>query len=148
VGLVISDRRPERRGRGQETVVDGIALGIAQAAALAPGVSRSGATLAAARWRGFTRDHAAFLASAVALPVIAGASALKASGLRSTPPPPGLRGPMAAGVGASFVSTLVSQRLVPQLVRGRPLWPYAAYRLGLAGLVAVRLAAGRDDHAS
>jgi undecaprenyl-diphosphatase len=145
VGLVICDRRPERRGRGQETVVDGIALGIAQAAALAPGVSRSGATQAAARWRGFTRDHAAFLASGVALPVIAGATALKAARLRSKQRPPGLRRPMAAGVAASFVSTLVSQRLIPQLVRGRPLWPYAAYRLGLAGLVAVKLAASQTD---
>ena len=47
---------------------------------------------------------------------------------------------MAAGVGASFVSTLASQRLIGLVERDRALWPYAAYRLGLATAVAVRMA--------
>ncbi|MGA9371185.1 MAG: undecaprenyl-diphosphate phosphatase, partial [Solirubrobacterales bacterium] len=42
--MVIADRRPQVRNRGRATAMDGLALGFAQAAALAPGVSRNGAT--------------------------------------------------------------------------------------------------------
>ncbi len=63
---------------------DGLALGVAQAAALAPGVSRNGATLAAARWRRFSRDQANLLSRTVALPIIVGATAAQG---RSPRPP-------------------------------------------------------------
>jgi hypothetical protein len=46
---------------------------------------------------------------------------------------------MAAGVAASFASTLASQRLIGLVERDRALWPYAAYRLTLATVVAVRM---------
>jgi hypothetical protein len=39
------------------------------------------------------------------------------------------------GVGASFVSTLASQRLIGLVERDRALWPYAAYRVALAAVV-------------
>jgi hypothetical protein len=53
---------------------------------------------------------------------------------------------LATGAAAAFVSTLGAARLVP---RDRPLAPYAAYRLGLAGLVIRRLwkDRGRARHA-
>jgi len=86
--MVLADRRPQRRGRGEATTLDGLALGIAQAAALAPGVSRNGATLAAARWRCFTREQANLLSRTVALPIIVGAAVLKGARLhgRGTDP--------------------------------------------------------------
>ena len=56
VAMALADRRPQLRGPGDAAAVDGLALGLAQAAALAPGVSRNGATLAAARGRRFTRS--------------------------------------------------------------------------------------------
>ena len=43
--MLVADRRPQLRGRGEATAADGLALGLAQAAALAPGVSRNGVTL-------------------------------------------------------------------------------------------------------
>ena len=61
---------------------DGLALGLAQASALIPGVSRNGATLSAARARGFTRASAQTLSWEVGLPVILGASLLKGLRLR------------------------------------------------------------------
>ena len=60
---------------------DGLALGLAQALALIPGVSRSGATLAAARARGFSRQDADQLSWTVGLPVIAGATMLQGTRL-------------------------------------------------------------------
>ncbi len=66
-------------GRIQEdaTARDGLALGLAQAAALIPGVSRNGATLTAARARGFARADAQALSWHAGLPVILGASLLE-----------------------------------------------------------------------
>ncbi len=73
--MLLADTRPQERGPGDAGVADGLALGIAQATALVPGVSRNGATLTAARARRFTREHANLLSRTVALPVIVGATA-------------------------------------------------------------------------
>jgi undecaprenyl-diphosphatase len=137
--MLAADRLPQERGGGGATPVDGLALGVAQAAALVPGVSRNGATLAAARFRGFTREQANLLSRTVALPVIAGAAALKGHRLRRRGVPPGLGRALAVGVGASFASTLASQRLIALVESDRALWPYAAYRVGLAAIVVRRL---------
>lgn len=137
--MLIADTRPQRRGRGEATPTDGLALGVAQAAALAPGVSRNGITLAAARWRGFSRDQANLLSRTIALPIIVGATALKGGRLARRGTSPRLRRSLALGVAASFASTLASQRLIGLVERDRALWPYAAYRAALAGAVLVKL---------
>jgi len=142
-GMVLADRRPQVRDRGDATALDGLALGIAQAAALAPGVSRNGATLTAARWRGFTREHANMLSRTVALPVIVGAAVLKGIRLRGRGIPAGERGAFAAGTATSFASTLGSQTLIRLVERDSALWPYATYRTGLAATVLSRLWRGR-----
>jgi undecaprenyl-diphosphatase len=139
VAMALADRRPQKRGPGDAGPVDGLALGLAQAAALAPGVSRNGATLAAARCRRFTREQANFLSRTVALPVIVGAVALKGERLRRRGVSRRLRRSLALGTAASFASTLLSQKLIRVVERDRALWPYAAYRVGLAAVVAARL---------
>jgi undecaprenyl-diphosphatase len=141
IAMVIADRRPQKRGPGDATAADGLALGVAQAAALMPGVSRNGATLVAARCRRFSREHANLLSRTVALPVIVGAAMLKGVRLRRRGVAPQLRAAIATGVAASFVSTLASQRLIDLVERDRALWPYAAYRLALATAVAAKLRA-------
>jgi undecaprenyl-diphosphatase len=142
LAMLAADRKPQRRGRGDATPMDGLALGIAQAAALAPGVSRNGVTLAAARWRRFSRDQANLLSRTIALPIIVGATALKGTRLVRRGSTPELRRSLAVGVSASFASTLASQRLIQLVERDRALWPYAVYRLGLAGIVFWRLQQG------
>ncbi|MGH2974179.1 MAG: undecaprenyl-diphosphate phosphatase [Solirubrobacterales bacterium] len=137
--MLVADGRPQLRGRGEAGAADGLALGIAQAAALAPGISRNGITLAAARWRRFSRDQANLLSRTIALPIIVGATVLKGARLRRRGTPPGLRRAMALGVSASFVSTLASQRLINLVERDRALWPYAAYRASLAAAVLAKL---------
>ncbi len=137
--MLVADARPQHRGRGEATGADGLALGIAQATALAPGVSRNGVTLAAARWRGFSRDQANLLSRTIALPIIVGATALKGMRLRKRGTSPALRRSMAIGAGASFASTLASQRLIGLVERDRALWPYAVYRAALAVVVLAKL---------
>jgi undecaprenyl-diphosphatase len=139
LAMALADRCPQERGPGDAGAIDGLALGLAQAAALAPGISRNGATLAASRWRGFTREHANLLSRTVALPVIAGATLLKGVRLRRRGLEPGLGRAMGAGIAVSFASTLASQKLIALVERDRALWPYAAYRAGMAGAVLVRL---------
>lgn len=56
---------------------DSLVVGLAQAIALVPGVSRSGITIAAGMWQGLTRAEAARFAFLLSAPIIAGAGGLK-----------------------------------------------------------------------
>lgn len=138
--MVLADRCPQGRGRGDAQPVDGLALGIAQAAALMPGVSRNGATLTAARLRGFSRDQANLLSRTVALPVILGAVALKGSRLAGRGISRKQKKWLAVGVATSFASTLASNGLIGIVERDRALLPYAAYRIAFGLLILGRLA--------
>jgi len=135
--MVAADRRPRRRGAGEARPLDGFVIGCAQAAALAPGVSRNGSTLAAARWRGFGRAHANLLSRTVALPVITAAAVRKADALRRRrrSVDPALARAATVGVGVAFASTLASQGLIRFVERDRALWPYAVYRTALACVI-------------
>lgn len=141
VAMAVADRQPVSPQRSGEdpSARDGLALGIAQALALAPGVSRNGATLTAARALGYERRDAQALSWRVGLPVILGASALEGARL--------LRGgrqgrmpPLVLGGAAAFASTRASVRLLGgHSTRGRRLSGYSIYRCVLGGLVVVRL---------
>jgi undecaprenyl-diphosphatase len=132
--LVAADRRPGGRRARDARMADALCLGLAQAAALWPGVSRNGATLAAARARGFDRPEASRLSWEVALPVLLGATALKGVRLAGSPRRADAHGPLAVGAGAAFVSTLAAARAIG-FERRSPLWPWAAWRAGLAAAV-------------
>lgn len=133
--------RPHRERRQEDAGPwDGLALGLAQAAALIPGVSRNGATLTAARARGFARGDAVALSWHAALPVILGASTLKAWRLRRRGVSAGARPALAAGAASAFVSTLASARLLRRpRVSERPLLPYSVYRCAIAAVTLGRL---------
>jgi len=137
--MAYADRAPQSRHHEEAGSVDALWLGAAQACALIPGVSRNGATLAAARLREFTREDANRLSRHVALPVIVGATLLKTVRLRRRGLPPRAGIPFAAGAAASFASTLGSTWLIHQVERDRSLLPYAAYRVALGTSVLRRL---------
>jgi undecaprenyl-diphosphatase len=142
VAMAAADRAPQTRHHEEATAADALWLGMAQALALIPGVSRNGATLAAARRRRFSRRDANRLSRHVALPVIAGATLLKSIRLARRGLEPGSLGPLAAGATAAFVSTLGSTWIIRQVERDRSLLPYATYRVVLAAAVLRRLARG------
>jgi undecaprenyl-diphosphatase len=141
VAMAVADcAAPARRTSSQAGALDGLALGIAQALALIPGVSRSGATLAAARARGFARADARELSWLVALPVILGASAQQAIRLAREGVPRGSGAELALGGAAAFLSTLAAARALRRGgYGGRALLPYSLYRCLLAALVVARL---------
>ena len=95
--LVIGERagaRARERGRdaGQMTLVDTLLIGLAQAAAIAPGISRSGSTISTGLARGLKRDAAARYSFMLGAPIILGAGLLplldliQAGGLRQELP--------------------------------------------------------------
>jgi undecaprenyl-diphosphatase len=138
--MAVADRCAVERGREDATARDGLALGIAQAVALIPGISRNGAALTAARARGFEPAVAQRLSWHAGLPVILGASVLKGARARGGRVPRAQRAVLAAGGAGAFLSTLVSARLLRrQLREGQALWPYSLYRCLLAALVLARL---------
>ena len=143
LALAAADRKPQERGFEEAVPLDGLLLGVAQACALFPGVSRNGATLTAARLRRFARVDAERLSRHVALPVIAGATALKCLRLWQRGLPEGAGPVFVVGVVASFASTLGSRPLIDLVERDRSLLPFAAYRVALGSAALRRLRSGR-----
>jgi undecaprenyl-diphosphatase len=145
LAMALADTRPATRGLRDAGARDALAIGLAQAIALIPGVSRSGATLAAARARRFRPRDAQLLSWRAAPPVMLGASLLGAARTIRRGLPAEDRTMLLAGAGAAFCSTLASARLLRSLHGRAALLPYALYRLLLAGLVTWRL---RDSAAA
>jgi undecaprenyl-diphosphatase len=140
VAMALADRNgPGHRRPADATLGDAVVLGVAQAAALIPGVSRSGMTRAAARGRGFDRASAAALSREVALPVLAGAAVLKGVRVAQRRPGPRTLASLAAGTAAATLSTTLAARAERRLTGRVPYAAWAVYRVGVAaGILAVR----------
>jgi undecaprenyl-diphosphatase len=135
VVLALADLRPCDRTHEEARALDALLIGLAQACALAPGVSRNGATLTAARLLRFDRRSANRLSRHAALPIILAAAGLKGLRLWHRGMPPG----MVAGAGAAFASTLFSSPLVRVVDGARSYAPFAAYRVALGAVSLMRL---------
>jgi undecaprenyl-diphosphatase len=146
VALAIADRCPQDRSRQDARPSDALWLGVAQACALVPGISRAGATLSAARFLRFRPDDARLLSEQAALPVLAGASLLKAVRLRRRGLGRHDASALAVGAGASLVSTLALAAVSRRGAALRRLSPYAAYRVALASAILIRLRLGSNAH--
>jgi undecaprenyl-diphosphatase len=153
VAMALADTRPADgiRTLAEASALDGLLLGLAQAVALIPGVSRSGAVLTAARARGFGRTDSHTLARRTGLPVILGAGALKTGRLLQRGAPGGtpIYRALALGGTTAFLSTLAATRLLrrdQRTARGAAaLLPYALYRGLLASLVIRRCEHNRNE---
>jgi undecaprenyl-diphosphatase len=139
VALGLADRAPAGRGHSEAGAGDAFAIGVAQACALAPGVSRNGATLTAARLLRFERPAANRLSRHAALPIILAATGLKGYRLWKRGLPRELAAPFASGAAAAFCSTLASSGLVRVVDEARSYAPFATYRVALGALALARL---------
>ncbi|MGH9177873.1 MAG: undecaprenyl-diphosphate phosphatase [Acidimicrobiales bacterium] len=141
-GLVLwwADRLPGDRPADRFSFRDALAMGTAQALALQPGVSRSGATISMARYRGFTRDGAARLSFLMSLPIIGGVGVYKGIDVAAGAGiPAGFRAAFAWGMLASAVTGFLAVWGLLRLVRTRSFTPFVAYRVA-AGLLVLALA--------
>jgi undecaprenyl-diphosphatase len=134
LGIVLwfSDVRfPEERTIGEMTVVDAILIGLSQALAIVPGVSRSGATITAARLLGVERRDAANFSFLMATPIIAGAGMVEARKIAIA----GLNAQIGWGFAAAAIFGLLAIASLIRFVRRRTYVLFAWYRLAAAALV-------------
>lgn len=134
--------------REEEEISAGEALliGLAQAGALFPGVSRSGATITAGLLIGLRREAAARFSFLLASPVVAGAALLEGMHLIRSGIRPSEGWLFSVGVFSATLSGFLSIRYLLRYLRRGSLAPFAYYRiiLGLAVfLLSVTRGAGR-----
>jgi undecaprenyl-diphosphatase len=119
----------------------GLFVGVAQALALQPGVSRSGVTITASRLVGLNREAAARFSFLLALPIIAGAGGVKALDLMQH----GFQGygpQFLAGFLAAAVSGFLVIWFLLRYLRTHDFLIFMIYRLAVAGLVLLLIATG------
>jgi undecaprenyl-diphosphatase len=146
--LLVADRRPARRGIETVSVKEGLAIGIAQSLALAPGVSRSGITISAGRFLGLDRDAAARLSFLLLVPTTLGAAVWKGvTDVLLGDLPAGWEGPFLVGMLAAVASGLLAIVFLLGFVRRHTYAPFVVYRLIVAVVVLGLIAAGVRDAA-
>ena len=144
--LWLADRSPQRRGLTDLRFGEAVAVGFAQALALAPGVSRSGITISAARFLGLDRDSAARLSFLLLVPIVFGATLLEGvTNVLLGDLPDGWSGPFLVGVLAAAGSGLVAIDVLLGYVRRHDYSIFVIYRLAVALLVAGLILTGVRD---
>jgi undecaprenyl-diphosphatase len=121
----------KKRKIGDLTLIDAVLIGLSQALAIIPGVSRSGATITTARMLGIERADAANFSFLMATPIIAGAGLMEARKFFHS----GLTAQLGWGFAASAVFGLIAIVWLLSYVRNHSYRPFAIYRIALAALV-------------
>ncbi|MDP2277722.1 MAG: undecaprenyl-diphosphatase UppP [Nitrospirota bacterium] len=128
----------ERWKRGKEikdmTFSDAILIGVSQAVALIPGVSRSGITISAGLFRGLEREASARFSFLLSTPVIFGAMLLEGRKLIFNAGDYNLNLFM-AGFIASGVTGFIAIKFLLYFLRKHPLNIFVYYRFVLAGII-------------
>jgi undecaprenyl-diphosphatase len=119
----------------EQSWAQGLLIGAAQILALFPGISRSGATMAAGLLRSLSHEDAARFAFLLATPVIAGAGLLKLPQLAG-PTGHGILGQVLVGSLVAGIAAYLSLRFLTRYFETHTLIPFAIYCL-VAGTVAL-----------
>jgi undecaprenyl-diphosphatase len=120
--------------------VDALLIGIAQAFALIPGVSRSGSTITAGLARGLNREAAARFSFLLLAPITAGAVLLKAHAVvKAGGLPPGMKTPFLIGISVSAVLGFAVIAVFLRFLRTHTLNLFVVYRVVL-GIAVIALA--------
>lgn len=140
--LLVADRLGGQREGTSFGLRDALAMGLGQAAALQPGVSRSGVTITVARWLGFDRAVAARLSFLMSLPIIAGAGVYKLIDVMGEGGiPSDFVVPFVAGMATSAVTGFTAVWGTIRFVQTRTFSPFVIYRF-VVGAAVIALAVG------
>lgn len=136
----------DRMGRTELTMKDlswkhGIYYGFAQALALVPGVSRSGGTIAAGLFMGYTREAAARYSFLLAIPAVLGSGGYQLAKIADDPVTPAY-GPIFVATGIAFVVALAVIAWFLKYISTHTFTPFVIYRIGLAVALFGLLGAG------
>ncbi|MBV8960687.1 MAG: undecaprenyl-diphosphate phosphatase [Actinobacteria bacterium] len=136
--LYWADRLPGRRDVGEFRFREAAWMGLAQAAALQPGVSRSGVTITAGRVLGFDRDAAARISFLMSIPIIGGAGLYKGAKLMANGGIPHGSGPAFLwGILASGLTGFIAIWGLLRIVRTRSFTPFVLYRFAAGAFILV-----------
>ena len=141
--LWLVDRRPATQEAHELSLKEGLAVGFAQALALAPGVSRSGITISAGRLFRLDRDAAARLSFLLLVPTVLGAVLLK--GLQDVvlgDLPAGWKGPFLVGVLSAWGTGLLAIEWLLGYVRQHTYGLFVVYRLVAAAIIVLLIVTG------
>jgi len=137
----------DRMARLDKTIADlrwpgALGIGLAQAVALSPGVSRSGITMVTGLFLGLNREAAARFSFLLSVPVIGGAAALKGVELAKDGLPAGTAMPFLVGMLAAAVSGFAAIWFMLRYLRTHTFTIFVIYRLAVAGALLVVIAVG------
>jgi undecaprenyl-diphosphatase len=117
-------------------VIDGLMVGLAQALALIPGISRSGATISGGLLLGFRREAAARFGFLLGIPAIAGAGTMELKRLLESSEDLAASAPLLAiGVVSAFISGLFAIKLLFRILDGGSTRIFVAYRFAFAAVL-------------
>jgi undecaprenyl-diphosphatase len=137
-----ADRLPQSRGFDRITITDGLYVGVAQVLALAPGTSRSGITITAARYLGFDRDSAARISFLLLIPAVAGATVFSAYKAIHEGLPNDVAGPIIVGTASAAISGYIAIAWLLRLVRTHTYRPFVVYRYFAGAFVLLLIVTG------
>lgn len=135
--LIADMASPQDRTIANMTLVSALVIGVAQALALIPGTSRSGVTMTAARFLGFTRPDSARFSFLLGIPAIAGAGIFTVGDALSSGEKITLDAVYCAGL--TFVAGLAAIAFLMAVLRRVSLLPFVLYRMVLGGFLLVML---------
>jgi undecaprenyl-diphosphatase len=140
--LALSERLGKKvRALGDLRWLDALLVGLAQAAAIAPGLSRSGATISIGLLRGLERPAAARFSFLLAAPIILGAGLLPLMDLFGMPQPLAQVPALVVGFAAAATAGYLCIRFLLRYLQRGTLYPFAVYcaMVGVVCLVVVLL---------
>ncbi|MBC8013922.1 MAG: undecaprenyl-diphosphate phosphatase [Methyloceanibacter sp.] len=128
---------PQQRTMANMTLGSALLIGVAQALALIPGTSRSGATMTAGRFLGFTRPDSARFSFLLGIPAIAGAGVFTVGDALASGEPITMGAVYCAIL--TFFAGLAAIAFLMALVRRISFLPFVLYRMVLGGFLLVMI---------
>lgn len=132
--MYLSERAKKRKRMDRISVVDAILIGVAQAVALIPGVSRSGVTIAAGLMRGVKRDEAARFSFLLSMPAIFGATLFEGRNLLRSGPNTEWE-VLALGFSVSLVVGVLAIKFLLKYLKTHNMNAFVIYRFVVAGVI-------------
>ncbi len=136
--LYLADKKPEIRTTNTMTLKEAIWIGLSQALAIIPGVSRSGSTMTTARFLTLTREDAARFSFLMSTPIILGAGVLKLRHLTMA----SINLPFSVGVISSFVVGILSISFLLRYLKTSNFGLFVGYRFVIGVIVIAFVLAG------
>ena len=135
--LIADMASPQERTMSNMTLGSALIIGVAQALALIPGTSRSGVTMTAGRFLGFTRPDSARFSFLLGIPAIAGAGVFTVGDALASGEPITIDAVYCAGL--TFLAGLAAIAFLMALVKRISFLPFVLYRMVLGGFLLVLL---------